>query len=176
MRGEPKSSESTPVTDEGVPPELPGALRSKRARLSSISDSQRLAKRLKSDQNNAISKFKFPLRNRRLEDAPNTKPVNVTKPVLLSSAIPNATPTSTTTTQPNKPTNQLSANKTLQKNVAQYQAEFAVPQLEERRKLRSKDGGSRSKSELAMFFTNYEQMLSLEPPKPGEFHYLLIQP
>jgi hypothetical protein len=179
LRGEPKSSESTPVTDEGVPPELPGALRSKRARLSSISDSQRLAKRLKSDQNNAISKFKFPLRNRRLEDAPNTKPVNVTKPVLLSSAIPNATPTSTTT-QPNKPTNQLSANKTLQKtlqkNVAQYQAEFAVPQLEERRKLRSKDGGSRSKSELAMFFSNYEQMLSLEPPKPGEFHYLLIQP
>src|SRR5271154_799780 len=67
LRGEPKSSESTPVTDEGVPPELPGALRSKRARLSSISDSQRLAKRLKSDQNNAISKFKFPLRNRRPE-------------------------------------------------------------------------------------------------------------
>jgi hypothetical protein len=52
----------------------------------------------------------------------------------------------------------------------QYQAEFAVPQLEERRKLRSKDGGSRSKSELAMFFSNYEQMLSLEPPKPGEFN------
>ena len=176
MRGEPKSSESTPVTDEGVPPELLGALRSKRARLSSISDSQRLAKRLKSNQNNAISKFKFPLRNRRLEDAPNTKPVNVTKPVLLPSAVVNATPTSTTTTQPTKPTNQLSANKTLQKNAAQYQAELAVPQLEERRKLRSKDGGSRSKSELAMFFSNYEQMLSLEPPKPGEFHYLLIRP
>src|SRR5271154_6303234 len=91
-------------------------------------------------------------------DAPNTKPVNVTKPVLLASAVANATPTSTTT-QPNKPTNQLSTNKTLQKNAAQYQAEFALPQLEERRKLRSKDGGSRSKSELAMFFSNYEQML-----------------
>ncbi|KAK2758690.1 hypothetical protein FQN54_003380 [Arachnomyces sp. PD_36] len=35
-----------------------------------------------------------------------------------------------------------------------------------RRSLRSHDGGSRSKSELAMYFQNYEQMLSLEPKKP----------
>jgi hypothetical protein len=89
--------------------------------------------------------------------------------------VANAAPTSTTT-QPNKPTNQLSTNKTLQKNATQYQAEFGVPQLEERRKLRSKDGGSRSKSELAMFFSNYEQMLSLEPPKPGESIYLSPDP
>lgn len=38
----------------------------------------------------------------------------------------------------------------------------------EKRSLRSQAGGSRSKSELAMYFQNYEQMLSLEPPKPGE--------
>lgn len=36
-----------------------------------------------------------------------------------------------------------------------------------RRSLRSHDGGSRSKSELAMYFQNYEQMISLEPKKPG---------
>ncbi|KAJ9197361.1 hypothetical protein DTO164E3_5794 [Paecilomyces variotii] len=36
----------------------------------------------------------------------------------------------------------------------------------EKRSLRSQAGGSRSKSELAMYFQNYEQMLSLEPPKP----------
>ncbi|KAK2745012.1 hypothetical protein FQN55_006369 [Onygenales sp. PD_40] len=35
----------------------------------------------------------------------------------------------------------------------------------ERRSLRSNDGGSRSKSELAMYFQNYEQILSLEPVK-----------
>lgn len=38
----------------------------------------------------------------------------------------------------------------------------------ERRSLRSHDGGSRSRSELAQYFPNYEQMISLEPPKPGE--------
>ncbi|PGH16365.1 hypothetical protein AJ80_05215 [Polytolypa hystricis UAMH7299] len=36
----------------------------------------------------------------------------------------------------------------------------------ERRSLRSNDGGSRSKSELAMYFQNYEQIISLEPVKP----------
>lgn len=42
-----------------------------------------------------------------------------------------------------------------------------VEDTTERRSLRSHDGGSRSKSELAMYFHNYEQMLSLEPKKPG---------
>jgi hypothetical protein len=38
----------------------------------------------------------------------------------------------------------------------------------EKRSLRSHDGGSRSKSELGMYFPNYEQMISLEPVKLGE--------
>ncbi|KAL1989066.1 hypothetical protein VTN96DRAFT_5829 [Rasamsonia emersonii] len=45
----------------------------------------------------------------------------------------------------------------------------AAPQpapVPERRSLRSHDGGSRTKSELALYFPNYEQMISLEPPKP----------
>jgi hypothetical protein len=36
----------------------------------------------------------------------------------------------------------------------------------EKRSLRSHDGGSRSKSELAMYFPSYEQIISLEPVKP----------
>lgn len=47
----------------------------------------------------------------------------------------------------------------------------AAPQpapVPERRSLRSHDGGSRTKSELALYFPNYEQMISLEPPKPGK--------
>ncbi|PTU23901.1 hypothetical protein P175DRAFT_0497015 [Aspergillus ochraceoroseus IBT 24754] len=39
----------------------------------------------------------------------------------------------------------------------------AVP--EQRRSLRSHDGGSRARSELALYFPNYEEVLSLEPPK-----------
>ncbi|KAL5361720.1 something about silencing, SAS, complex subunit 4-domain-containing protein [Aspergillus floccosus] len=37
---------------------------------------------------------------------------------------------------------------------------------EQRRSLRSHDGASRGRSELALYFPNYEQLLSLEPPKP----------
>ena len=47
-----------------------------------------------------------------------------------------------------------------------------VPDPTGRRSLRSHDGGSRSKSELAMYFQNYEQMISLEPQKPGMFSLL----
>ncbi|KAL2862058.1 something about silencing, SAS, complex subunit 4-domain-containing protein [Aspergillus pseudodeflectus] len=36
---------------------------------------------------------------------------------------------------------------------------------EKRRSLRSHDGGSRARSELALYFPNYEELLSLEPPK-----------
>jgi hypothetical protein len=37
----------------------------------------------------------------------------------------------------------------------------------ERRSLRSTDTGSRCKSELAQYFHNYEQIISLEDPEPG---------
>lgn len=37
-----------------------------------------------------------------------------------------------------------------------------------RRSLRSADTGSRCKSELAQYFYNYEQIISLEAPKPGK--------
>ncbi|KAI9044789.1 acetyltransferase SAS4-like domain-containing protein [Aspergillus affinis] len=40
------------------------------------------------------------------------------------------------------------------------------PQQQQRRSLRSHDGGSRARSELALYFPNYEQLLSFEPPKP----------
>jgi hypothetical protein len=38
----------------------------------------------------------------------------------------------------------------------------------ERRSLRSADTGSRCKSELAQYFHNYEQIISLDDPKPGK--------
>ncbi|KAE8382216.1 something about silencing, SAS, complex subunit 4-domain-containing protein, partial [Aspergillus bertholletiae] len=40
-----------------------------------------------------------------------------------------------------------------------------TPAVRERRSLRSHDGGSRARSELALYFPSYEQLLSLEPPK-----------
>lgn len=42
----------------------------------------------------------------------------------------------------------------------------STAQAPEKRSLRSHDGGSRSRSELALYFPNYEQIISLEPVKP----------
>lgn len=44
-----------------------------------------------------------------------------------------------------------------------------APTADGRRSLRSADTGSRCKSELAQYFYNYEQIISLEPPKNGQF-------
>lgn len=37
----------------------------------------------------------------------------------------------------------------------------------DKRSLRSHDGGSRSKSELALYFPNYDELVSIEPKEPG---------
>lgn len=42
-----------------------------------------------------------------------------------------------------------------------------VTEKVEARNLRSHDGGSRSKSELALYFTNYDDILSMEARDPG---------
>ena len=38
----------------------------------------------------------------------------------------------------------------------------------EKRNLRSHDGGSRSKSELALYFPNYDELVSIAPKEPGK--------
>ncbi|PYH81707.1 hypothetical protein BO82DRAFT_392196 [Aspergillus uvarum CBS 121591] len=50
--------------------------------------------------------------------------------------------------------------------AAQPAAESPPNARESRRSLRSNDTGSRARSELAAYFPNYEELLSLEPPKP----------
>jgi hypothetical protein len=48
---------------------------------------------------------------------------------------------------------------------AQSKPTNSTTQAPEKRSLRSHDGGSRSRSELALYFPNYEQIISLEPVK-----------
>lgn len=38
----------------------------------------------------------------------------------------------------------------------------------DKRSLRSHDGGSRSRSELALYFPNYDELVSIEPKEPGK--------
>ena len=42
-----------------------------------------------------------------------------------------------------------------------------VSSQNDKRSLRSHDGGSRSKSELALYFPNYDELVSIEPKEPG---------
>jgi hypothetical protein len=54
-------------------------------------------------------------------------------------------------------------------------ADASAPTGNERRSLRSADTGSRCKSELAQYFHNYEQIISLDDPKPGSFGPLWVR-
>jgi len=44
----------------------------------------------------------------------------------------------------------------------------------DRRSLRSHNGGSRSKSELALYFPNYDELISIEPKEPSKWLHLLL--
>lgn len=55
-------------------------------------------------------------------------------------------------------------------NSDQGESEQPAPERTDgRRSLRSADSGSRCKSELAQYFYNYEQLISLDDPEPGKF-------
>lgn len=155
-RGDQVSSAAS-VTESQASSAVMLSHRTKRNRISSISDAENLRKRRKIETIDYPSKFKFPLRNR-----PNNEPLRSlslkigTKPVFSGQEEQNAS-----ASIPNQ--KQISP---IAKDSQQWQR--SQSQLNDKRTLRSQDGGSRSKSELSLYFTNYEQMLSLELAKPGE--------
>ena len=148
------------LTDQTLP------LRSKRSRIASVSDPQRLNKKVKTENNHVLPATAIALRNRSLPGG--TKPnrvVNNTEVVSLpptpQAAISNGKPQSKSPTLPKK--------KTAVRRISLPASQPSrVAEQNDQRKLRSQDGVSRSKSELAMYFNNYEQMLSLEPVQQGK--------
>ena len=62
----------------------------------------------------------------------------------------------------------FSRNNTLTTNVTNTLSQA------EKRSLRSHDGGSRSKSELALYFPNFDELVSIEPKEPGRLSSLTI--
>jgi hypothetical protein len=141
--------------------------RTKRNRITSISEAENLRKKSKTEHFAYASEYKFPLRNRPNHGSPRPLALQTgTRPVLSDQRkgtsvafAPRQTYTSQTVDE-------------------KHQGQQRLPHTKDTRTLRSQDGGSRSKSELSMYFTNYEQMLSLEPPKLGKhitdnmsFHY-----
>ncbi|GAB1194463.1 hypothetical protein APSETT444_003708 [Aspergillus pseudonomiae] len=87
-------------------------------------------------------------RRRRVADADTPLPASATQNRVQARSQPAESPNEKIATPSQQPT---SAQTT--------------PAVRERRSLRSHDGGSRARSELALYFPNYEQLLSLEPPK-----------
>lgn len=148
---------AAPVTETQPPSTVTLSHRTKRNRLSSISEAESLRKKRKREHFGYPSKYKFPLRNR-----PNNEPLrslplkNGTKPVPSG----HERKTSTVCIPKQKHISQIVSQK--------YRKQQYTSQSDDKRTLRSQDGGSRSKSELSLYFTNYEQMLSLEHPEPGK--------
>jgi hypothetical protein len=150
-----QAASAIPVTESQLPSTVTLSHRTKRDRISSISDAENLRKKRRIEQFEYPSEYKFPLRSR-----PNNEPL---RSLPLKSG-----------KRPVSPVQK-------EENSAAHTPRHIGPSTEEKhqrqrrpfhfndqRTLRSQDGGSRSKSELSLYFTHYEQMLSLEPAKPGE--------
>ncbi|KIX01679.1 uncharacterized protein Z518_09405 [Rhinocladiella mackenziei CBS 650.93] len=172
LRGHKSSRSSSPLIDH-TPPLLPQsgdggtALRSKRVRTSTISgQEQDLKRRRLSTNKNEIPQLRIPLRSRRgvhrgVSPSPGPAP-EASLPTLH-----------TTKSSPVKPTDSPSGKPQYdQIRIIEERARASIrggplsaPQ-DERRKLRSEDGGSRAKTELAQYFPEFEEMLSLKPPDP----------
>ncbi|ERF70250.1 hypothetical protein EPUS_00438 [Endocarpon pusillum Z07020] len=137
---------AAPVTDTQPPSTVTLSHRTKRSRLSSLSEAESLRKKQKTEHFGYPSEYKFPLRNRPYNEPSRSLPLkNGTKPVSSGHE---------------RETSALCIAE--QKHPEQQH----TSQSNDKRTLRSQDGGSRSKSELSLYFTNYDQMLSLEHAEP----------
>jgi hypothetical protein len=148
------------------------AIRSKRVRASTITgQEQSLKRRRLSDNNNEIPHLRIPLRSRGA-------------PKLLSSAVPptviSTTDVSTNPSIAASPLESPSGKPQYEQiKIIEARAKASIrggslaPSHDERRKLRSEDGGSRAKTELAQYFPDFEEMLSLKPADPGKKSWLL---
>jgi hypothetical protein len=160
LRRSSRRSEQAPGTTpvkQGQHPPSSATLnpRAKRARISSLTESGSLAKRQKTEEQDIPSRYKIPLRSR--------QPRQPLSSVLLQNG------TELVSAGRNqKISNGDSSQQQSQERTNEQSNPDKVLQLIEKRSLRSHDGGSRSKSELSHYFTNYEQMISLETPKPGK--------
>lgn len=171
-----RSSLRRPIvrSNEDTPPLLSqsrdagNALRSKRVRTSTLTGQEQTLKRRRlSDNSNEIPQLRIPLRSRGA-------------PILVSSAAVPTTVFSNANTSPNSSTPitplQSPSGKPQYEQIkiiearakASIRGGSLAASQDERRKLRSEDGGSRAKTELAQYFPDFEEMLSLKPTDPGK--------
>lgn len=159
-------------SNEDTPPLLSqsrdagNALRSKRVRASTIiGQEQSLKRRRLSDNKDEIPHLRIPLRSRGAPKLvlPAAPPTTVISTTDVSTTPSIATPLQSPSGKP-----QYEQIKIIEaKAKASIRAGSLASSHDERRKLRSEDGGSRAKTELAQYFPDFEEMLSLKPVDPG---------
>jgi len=139
----------------------------KRTRISSISSREHPKKRRRLSEDEPLSQVKIPVRNKIPQKS--SSPHIVSPPVL-----PRITEgTQTIDSGPPTP----ASNEYIHFQQIEQEARASIRgggqvlrTHNEKRSLRSHDGGSRPcRSELALFFNNFDQLLNLEPPNPGMF-------
>ena len=145
----------------------------KRTRISSISDRDHGKKRRRLSEEQKPPPLKIPVRNKVLQKG--VSPQIVSQPVL---PLP-AEGTQTESGPPTPASNEYAHFQKIEKEARAYIRGVGshLRTHDEKRSLRSHDGGSRSyRSELASYFNNFDQMISLEPPKPGKSNNDLYSP
>ncbi|OCT48884.1 hypothetical protein CLCR_04814 [Cladophialophora carrionii] len=176
------SRSSSPINDE-PPPLLPRsgnegiALRSKRLRAATVSTPEHdLKRRRLSSTKGERPQLRIPLRSRGglpkvLPQPPPAAAATLRPPQAANAA--NASTSHISTLQPlDSPTSPSEKPQYDQIRIIEEKAKASITEgnaatiHEDRRKLRSEDGGSRAKTELAQYFPDFEEMLSLKPPDP----------
>ncbi|EXJ88415.1 hypothetical protein A1O1_05345 [Capronia coronata CBS 617.96] len=172
LRGHKSTRSSSPPNDD-TPLLLPQsdesaiAPRSKRARTSTLSGQEPdLKRRRLSTHKGEVQRLRIPLRSRGGVSKVVSPPSGVAPDASLPKLAVNTSPTARPLDSPSgKP--QYDQIKIIEERAkaAVREGSLSTPQAE-RRKLRSEDGGSRAKTELAQYFPDFEEMLSLKPPDP----------
>jgi len=131
------------------------SLRAKRNRAATLHDQQELHKRRKLGDNHP-QKLRIPVRARAV--VPKFEPAPAPELPTPATSIDSPTP---------KPQYDQFRRVEEKARASIRDHDHEDTKHDERRKLRSEHGGSRSKTELAQYFPNFEEMLSLEPSDPA---------
>jgi len=172
LRGRKPSSSSSPPPDHAPPiplqpVEAVKTLRSKRIRAPTVTGQEQEQKRRRLANKQDLPQLRIPLRSR----------VGVPKVVSPPAGTPSVSVPETpprlsrfydiVDSPGNKP--QYDQIRIIEEKARAsiHDAGATSGTHDDRRKLRSEGGGTRSKTELAQYFPDFEEMLSLNPPDPG---------
>lgn len=165
------SRSSSPVAENTVPKQLKEVDRPKRTRIASVSGREQLQKRRRIATKAETDEISIPLRGKGVAR-------DVVLPTGLTRSIPTTNPIATQNDASDKDSPLQSPTPKPQYDQIKRIEEKARASIrgsgpnstnkDDRRKLRSEHGGTRSRTELAQYFPAFEEMLSLEPPNPGK--------